>query len=140
MTDTERLMRALRAIAGGHTEMYPDIPHPDIMRMSAEEFRGEMWAWSERVARSVLTQEQEREDHAPLLTPDQVEQAYDDLKKLHGRPPYDTGSNISYNDGYFAQSLIRKYGMRLSELEDYTGYSARMAAYDRKRAELDKEI
>lgn len=45
------------------------------------------------------------------------EQARDDLRKLHGHAPYNTPSNICYGDGYFAASLVTKYGMSITELE-----------------------
>lgn len=39
----------------------------------------------------------------------------DDLAKLDGRPPYDTGSNICRSDAYFARSLEKKYGGTIEE-------------------------
>lgn len=57
------------------------------------------------------------------LTKEQKKSAVDDLKKLCGDKPYNTGSNIVTGDGYFAKSLEHKYGMSLSELEKASGYS-----------------
>ncbi len=40
----------------------------------------------------------------------------EDLAKLDGKPPYNTGSNILQGDGYFAKSLEEKYGLPIEEL------------------------
>lgn len=44
-----------------------------------------------------------------------------DLKTLFGLPPYDEPSNYLRGDGYFAQSLERKYGKTIDELCRETG-------------------
>ena len=50
-----------------------------------------------------------------------IEQASDDLKMLFGLPPHNHPSNICYNDGYFANSLVEKYQMSIKELSEKTG-------------------
>lgn len=46
----------------------------------------------------------------------------DKLKMLDGLPPHDGGGNFCRGDGYFANSIIRDYGMSLSELRKAVGY------------------
>jgi hypothetical protein len=50
-----------------------------------------------------------------------VEKARDQLKKLYGYPPYDTGSNICRNDAYFGCAIEREHGKTVEELEKITG-------------------
>lgn len=38
-----------------------------------------------------------------------VEACKDKLKKLYGLPPYNNGSNICFNDGWFSMSIERDY-------------------------------
>lgn len=45
----------------------------------------------------------------------------DDLAKLNGEPPYNTPSNICWNDAYFGKSLERKYGATIDELQRIVG-------------------
>jgi hypothetical protein len=52
------------------------------------------------------------------LTAAQKSEALRDLRALHG----DSGFSMVYNDGIFANSLVPKYGMSLSELEVASGY------------------
>lgn len=59
----------------------------------------------------------------------------DDLKKLNGIPPYD-GFNPCHNDGWFAKSLVKKYGVDISVLEKAVGFSKIRNAWDAKRAEI----
>lgn len=35
----------------------------------------------------------------------------DALRMLYGLPPHDAGSNICRDDGYYAQSLEKQYGI-----------------------------
>lgn len=51
------------------------------------------------------------------LTKEQKAEALDELKMLRGQPPYNNWSNICAHDGYFAASLVRKYGMSIEDLE-----------------------
>lgn len=48
-------------------------------------------------------------------TKGKVKQARDDLASLHDP------RSLSYNDGYYANSLVSKYGMSVSELEKIVG-------------------
>ncbi len=50
-----------------------------------------------------------------------LEKAKDDLKTLFGLPPHNHPSNICYNDGYYANDLVKKYGMSIKELSKVTG-------------------
>ncbi len=49
------------------------------------------------------------------LTATQVREAIDDLKKLYGMPPYDSGNPCRW-DGIYSRSLETKYNLTLSEL------------------------
>ena len=57
------------------------------------------------------------------LTKHQKTAALDELRMLNGDPPHNVGSNICMGDGYFAQSLVGKYGMSLDELAKACGYA-----------------
>lgn len=72
------------------------------------------------------------------LTDAKRREALDDLKKLRGLPPYDNWSNICYGDGYFANSLVRRYGMSISELEKATGLKKSLKKYRKAKAKADK--
>lgn len=61
-----------------------------------------------------------------------------DLKKFFGDPPYDDGGNFCRGDGIFANSLIEKYKMSLSELAKFTGYDKKKAKYLKAKAKADK--
>lgn len=63
-----------------------------------------------------------KEPFPATLESQQKAKAVDDLKKLNGDPPYDGGSNIVRNDGYFAISLERKYRMSIVKLGEWSGY------------------
>ncbi|MDJ0894836.1 MAG: hypothetical protein QNJ92_06810 [Alphaproteobacteria bacterium] len=63
------LHKALTTIAQGMTSDFPGAP--DVMACSRNEFRGEMWSWSQRVAKDALlryrqalqiVEEEEREE------------------------------------------------------------------------------
>ena len=58
-------------------------------------------------------------------------EARKDLMMLHGDPPYNSWSNICYGDGYFAASLVRKYGMSLDELAEKSGYKSKKLKVDK---------
>lgn len=45
----------------------------------------------------------------------------DDLKKLNGLPPHH-GFSVVRGDGYFANSLVAKYGMSLTEMAKVSGF------------------
>lgn len=51
------------------------------------------------------------------LTDQQKKEARDEIRMLEGLPPHNTPSNICFGDGYFAKSLIHKYGMSIRELK-----------------------
>ena len=51
------------------------------------------------------------------MTEKEKEKARNKIRMLEGLPPYNTPSNICYGDGYFAQSIIREYGMSIEELK-----------------------
>ena len=57
-----------------------------------------------------------------MLTDTQKKKARNELAMLHGDPPHNTWSNICYGDGYFANSLVQRYGMSISQLEKESGY------------------
>ena len=61
-------------------------------------------------------------------------EARDDLRKLHGLPPYDGGGNPCYGDGYFARSLVEKYGMELDKLKMVVGFNAELVRWKQARA------
>lgn len=48
-------------------------------------------------------------------------EANKDLDKLEGKPPYDGGSNICRGDGYFYNSIEKKFGMTIPELRKALG-------------------
>lgn len=52
------------------------------------------------------------------MSPEMAKQARADLGALRGT----TGFSMVYQDGYFANSLVTKYGMSTSELEIASGY------------------
>lgn len=55
-------------------------------------------------------------DHKPVqLPPEKVKEARDDLRSLHDP------RSLSYNDGYYAKSLVTKWGMSVSDLEALVG-------------------
>lgn len=60
-------------------------------------------------------------------------EAIDDLKKLNSVPPYD-GFNPCGGDGYFAQSLVKKYGMPVDQLEKAVGFAKIVAQWRAVRA------
>ena len=45
--------KALRVIAGGYTSEFPGAP--DVMTATPEQFRSDMWTWSQKVAKSAIT-------------------------------------------------------------------------------------
>lgn len=47
--------------------------------------------------------------------------ARDEIRMLEGLPPHNHPGNLCWSDGYFAQSLVRKYGMSLTELKKKVG-------------------
>lgn len=50
-------------------------------------------------------------------------EAKDDLAILYGHAPHDSWSNHCYSDGYYANSLERKWGMSTSDLAKAINYS-----------------
>jgi hypothetical protein len=64
------------------------------------------------------------------------DKALDELRMLKGDAPHNGGGNICRGDGYFANSLVRKYGMSISELERAVGYKsdAQLRADERSKA------
>lgn len=56
----------------------------------------------------------------PHWSKEKIAEARTDLVVLHDPTP----SNPCYNDGYYAQSLVKKYGMSISELEKLVGKPA----------------
>jgi hypothetical protein len=48
-------------------------------------------------------------------------EAIDKLKMYHGLPPHN-GFNPCAGDGYFANSLVQKYGMSIAKLEKVSGF------------------
>jgi len=50
-----------------------------------------------------------------------IEKAKDDLKKLKGLSPYNTSSNLCWNDAYFGKAIEREHGKTIKELEEITG-------------------
>lgn len=61
------------------------------------------------------------------------ERILDDLKKLYGLPPYDSGGNICRGDGYFARSLEEKYGKPLKELREEVNWAQVVDAWEGHR-------
>jgi len=51
------------------------------------------------------------------MSPKQKKEARDNLAMLHGRPPHNHPGNICWNDGYYANSLVAKWGMSLDVLD-----------------------
>ena len=65
-----------------------------------------------------------------------VAKAIDDLKKLHGYPPYDDAANPCTGDGYYAASLEKKYGVDdLDELEKFVKFNKYHKLRERQRKE-----
>lgn len=52
-------------------------------------------------------------------------EAKDDLAILYGHAPHDSWSNHCYSDGYYANSLERKWGMSTSDLAKAISYKGR---------------
>lgn len=52
-------------------------------------------------------------------------EAKDDLAILYGHAPHDSWSNHCYSDGYYANSLERKWGMSTSDLAKAINYKGR---------------
>ena len=67
-----------------------------------------------------------------------IKDGFVDLKMYYGDPPYDGGANFCQGDGHFANSLIQKYKMSLSELAKFTGYDKKKAKYVKAKAKADK--
>lgn len=59
------------------------------------------------------------------------ERALDMLRMLHGDPPHNGGGNFCRGDGYFAASIVRQFGMSVSDLELETGYRTKTKAEKR---------
>lgn len=60
------------------------------------------------------------------------EKAIEDLKMLHGYPPYHGGGNICEGDGYFAASLRKKYRVKsIDELEQKVDFEKYHRAWKR---------
>lgn len=59
-----------------------------------------------------------------------IEKLKDELRMLKGFPPHNKASNICWGDGYFAKSLERKYGKKISELEKISGITEPSEPYD----------
>lgn len=59
------------------------------------------------------------------------DKAIDDLKRLHGHPPYNGWSNTCYGDGYFANDIKQRFGMSIEELEKAVGYQKYHQAWSR---------
>lgn len=81
------------------------------------------------------------------LSKKERKEARNDLKILYGDPPHDTWSNHCYGDGYYANSLKRKWGMSLEELEITSNYdkwkafkTLAYAAYIKLLREKDETI
>lgn len=73
------------------------------------------------------------------MSPDTAKQARRDLGALHGT---NGGFSMVQGDGYFAQSLVNKYGMSTSELEIASGYRKAVKAKadaPKRAAKLAKE-
>jgi hypothetical protein len=51
------------------------------------------------------------------------QQIFRDLCTLHGAFPDNTGSNICYGDGYYANSLEKKHKMSISEMEKLVNFT-----------------
>lgn len=76
----------------------------------------------------------------PKMDPKLAKEARRQLGDLHG----DNGFSMVYNDGIFANSLVSKYGMSISELEVASGYrkakkAATPAAIKRRAAKAAAE-
>ena len=55
------------------------------------------------------------------MTDKEKRKARDEIRMLEGLPPHNHPGNPCWNDGCFAQSLIRKYGVSLTELKKKVG-------------------
>lgn len=51
------------------------------------------------------------------LTTAETDKLFDELDMLAGRGKHNNPGNICWGDGIFAQSLVKKYGMSIAELE-----------------------
>lgn len=56
------------------------------------------------------------------MNPKDRAEAIDKLKMLHGLPPHD-GFSIVRGDGYFAKSIVQRFGMSIAELEKVSGFT-----------------
>lgn len=64
------------------------------------------------------------------------DEATEELKKLFGIPPYDGASNICCGDGYFAKSLVQKYGMSIDQLESEVEFKPIRARWEKARKDF----
>lgn len=53
-------------------------------------------------------------------------QAFEDIKKLMGYPPYNKAGNFSLGDGIFARHIEEKYGKSVDELHKMFHFEERM--------------
>ena len=54
MEHIEALAEALETIAGGYRDRFPGAPDAMNWDGSPEEFRSQMWSWSQRVAKAAI--------------------------------------------------------------------------------------
>ena len=80
----------------------------------------------------------ERQRLSMQLTPSQKRQAQKDLAMLNGLPPYGGASNICCGDGYFAQSLVERYGMPLEQLAAACGHDERLRQWQKCRRNFSR--
>jgi hypothetical protein len=55
------------------------------------------------------------------MTDAEKRKARDEIRMLEGLPPHNHPGNLCYGDGYFAKSLVDKYGVSISELKKKVG-------------------
>ena len=63
-------------------------------------------------------------------------EALDKLRMLNGDYPHNGGGNICCGDGYFAQSIVRDFGMSITELAKACGYKPDDESAKEKAAKL----
>ena len=73
-----------------------------------------------------------------MFSKKQKAEAFDGLLKYLGLPPYDGAGNPCCEDGYFAASLERRYGMSLEELDKEIGFSKRVSKWNRAKELADQ--
>lgn len=96
------------------------VCHPD--REKPRKKRARQEAKKSVVESEVSGADHDAADYARHGTPEEYpDDVVHDLKMFLGLPPFNTPSNFCYLDGYFALSIEKKYGKKISDLKKEAG-------------------